>query len=209
MWQKLTERLEGELIVLEPIRAEHKEALRAAAADPVLWRWMQVDASKPEGFDRWFEHALREASAKREVPFATVQRNGGRVLGSTRYLSLRPEHRGVEIGNTWLARSAWSSGANVEAKLLMLEHAFERVGAMRVEFKTDARNIESRRALEALPATFEAVFRKHMLIHAGIRDSAYYAIVEDDWPAVKANLERRLGRRCSCASGQDRTLPAG
>jgi len=111
-------------------------------------------------------------------------------------MTLRPEHRGVEIGNTWLAQSAWSTGANVEAKLLMLEHAFERVGAMRVEFKTDARNVESRRALEALPATLEGIFRKHMLIPAGIRDSAYYAITDDDWPAVKTNLERRLqGRR--------------
>jgi RimJ/RimL family protein N-acetyltransferase len=195
MWHELTERLEGRLIVLEPILPQHRETVRAAAADPVLWRWMQVDASKPEGFEPWFAHALREAAAEREVPFATVERASGRVLGSTRYLTLRPEHRGVEIGNTWLARSAWSTGANVEAKLLMLEHAFERVGTMRVEFKTDARNIESRRALEALPATFEGVFRKHMLIPAGIRDSAYYAIVEDDWPAVKANLERRLAEK--------------
>jgi N-acetyltransferase len=195
MWHELTERLEGRLIVLEPILPEHRETLRDAAADPVLWRWMQVDASSTEGFDRWFEHALREAAAKREVPLAIVERAGGRVLGSTRYLSLRPEHRGVEIGNTWLGRSAWSTGANVEAKLLMLGHAFERVGAMRVEFKTDARNVESRRALEALPASFEGIFRKHMLIHAGIRDSAYYAITDDDWPQVKANLERRLEAR--------------
>jgi RimJ/RimL family protein N-acetyltransferase len=197
MWQELTERLEGRLIVLEPILPEHREPLRAAAADPVLWRWMQVDASSTEGFDRWFEHALQEAAAKGEVPFVTVERDGGRVLGSTRYLSLRPEHRGVEIGNTWLARSAWSTGANVEAKLLMLAHAFERVGAMRVEFKTDARNVESRRALEALPATFEGIFRKHMLIHAGIRDSAYYAITDEDWPEVKTNLERRLAEKAS------------
>jgi RimJ/RimL family protein N-acetyltransferase len=195
MWHELTERLEGRLIVLEPLLPEHRETLRAAAADPVLWRWMQVDASRTEGFDRWFEHALREAAAEREVPFVTEERDGGRMLGSTRYLSLRPEHRGVEIGNTWLGRSAWSTGANVEAKLLMLEHAFENVGAMRVEFKTDARNLESRRALEALPATFEGVFRKHMLIHAGIRDSAYYAITDDDWPEVKTNLERRLAEK--------------
>jgi len=195
MWQELNQRLEGWLIALEPIREEHREPLRAAAADPVIWRWMQIDGSEPEGFDRWFEHGLREAAAEREAPFVTITREDGRVLGSTRFLSLRPEHRGVEIGNTWLARSAWSSGANIEAKLLMLEQAFERVGAMRVEFKTDARNVESRRALEALPASFEGVFRKHMLIHAGIRDSAYYAIVDDDWPAVKGNLERRLEAR--------------
>jgi N-acetyltransferase len=192
MWEDLAQRLEGRLIVLEPVREEHREALRAAAADPVIWRWMQVDGSTTEGFGGWFEHALRETAAEREAPFVTVERNGGRVLGSTRYMSLRPEHRGVEIGNTWLTPSAWSSGANVEAKLLMLERAFERAGAMRVEFKTDARNVESRRALEALPAGFEGIFRKHMLIHAGVRASAYYAIVDDDWPTVKANLEGRL-----------------
>jgi N-acetyltransferase len=196
MWHDLMQHLEGRLIALEPIREEHREPLRAAAADPVIWAWMQIDGSEPEGFDRWFAHALREAEAEREAPFVTIQRPGGAVLGSTRYMTLRPEHRGVEIGNTWLAQSAWSTGANVEAKLLMLEHAFERVGAMRVEFKTDARNLESRRALEALPATLEGIFRKHMLIPAGIRDSAYYAITDDDWPAVKTNLERRLqGRR--------------
>jgi RimJ/RimL family protein N-acetyltransferase len=195
MWQQLMQRLEGRLIALEPIREEHREPLREAGADPVIWRWMQIDSSEPEGFDLWFDHALREAAADREAPFVTTARQGGRMLGSTRFLSLRPEHRGVEIGNTWLVRSAWSTGANIEAKLLMLEHAFERVGAMRVEFKTDARNVESRRALEALPATFEGIHRKHMLIHAGIRDSAYYAIVDEDWPAVKANLERRLEAR--------------
>jgi RimJ/RimL family protein N-acetyltransferase len=195
MWQELMQPLEGRLIALEPIREQHREQLRAAGADPVIWRWMQIDGSEVDGFDRWFAHALREAVAEREAPFVTTDREGGRVLGSTRFLSLRPENRGVEIGNTWLARSAWSSGANIEAKLLMLEHAFERAGVMRVEFKTDARNEESRRALEALPATFEGIFRKHMLIHAGIRDSAYYAIVDDDWPEVKANLERRLEAR--------------
>jgi RimJ/RimL family protein N-acetyltransferase len=192
MWRKLSRRLEGRLIVLEPIREEHREPVREAAADPVIWRWMQINSSEPDGFDLWFDHALREAASEREAPFVTTAREGGRVLGSTRFLTLRPEHRGVEIGNTWLAQSAWSSGANIEAKLLMLEHAFERVGAMRVEFKTDARNVESRRALEALPAAFEGIHHKHMLIHAGVRDSAYYAIVDEDWPAVKANLERRL-----------------
>jgi N-acetyltransferase len=181
--------------VLEPIAPEHEEPMRQAAADPVVWRWMQIDASTDDGFDTWFKHALGSAEAGVEIPFATVDCESGLVLGSTRFLTLRPEHRGAEIGNTWLARPAWASGANIEAKLLMLEHAFERAGAMRVEFKTDARNVESRRALEALPARFEGIFRKHMLIHAGIRDSAYYAIVEDDWPEVKANLERRLKKR--------------
>ena len=195
MWPQLSQRMEGRLIALEPLAAEHERALRQAGADDVVWRWMQVDGSTRDGFDLWFGHALRAAETRTEAPFVTTDRASGRVLGSTRFLYLRPEHRGVEIGNTWLSRAAWGSGANVEAKLLMLEHAFERCGCMRVEFKTDARNVESRRALEALPATFEGIFRKHMLIHAGVRDSAYYAIVDDDWPEVRANLERRLAAK--------------
>jgi RimJ/RimL family protein N-acetyltransferase len=114
-------------------------------------------------------------------------------VGSTRYLTLRPEHRGLEIGWTWLASSRWGTGANVEAKLLMLEHAFERLGCLRVEFKTDRRNDRSRGALAALPARFEGVFRKHMLVRGGERrDSAYYSIVDDEWPEIEGNLRRRL-----------------
>jgi N-acetyltransferase len=194
-WPELWQPLEGRLIRLEPLAPEHEAPLREAGADAVVWRWMQVDGSTEDGFDRWFAHALAVAADGSEAPFVTVDRTSGRVLGSSRFLLLRPEHRGVEIGNTWVRRDAWNGGANIEAKLLMCEHAFERCGCMRVEFKTDARNVESRRALEALPAEFEGIFRKHMLIHAGIRDSAYYAIVDDDWPTVRANLERRLASR--------------
>ena len=118
---------------------------------------------------------------------------GARAIGSTRYLALRPEHRGVEIGWTWLEPAAWGTGANVEAKLLLLEHAFERLGCLRVEFKTDARNERARAALAALPAELEGVFRKHMLVRGGERrDSAWYAVIDDDWPHVKDVLERRL-----------------
>ena len=193
MWDRLTRRLEGRLISLEPMRKEHREPLRNAAADPVIWRWMQIDSSEPDGFDLWFDHALREAAAEREAPFVTGFQADGRVLGSTRFLSLRPEHRGVEIGNTWLSRSAWSSGANIEAKLLMLEHAFETLECVRVEFKTDARNERSRAALAAIPARFEGVLRNHMIVpDVGQRDSAYYSVIDSEWPAVRDNLRRRL-----------------
>jgi RimJ/RimL family protein N-acetyltransferase len=195
MWPELSRRLAGRVVVLEPLRAEHADPMRDAAADAVVWRWMPIDGSTPDGFDRWFAETLRASEAGSEVPFATLDRASGEVLGSTRFLLLRREHRGVEIGGTWLRRSAWGGGPNIEAKLLMLEHAFERCGCMRVELKTDQRNVESRRALEALPAEFEGIFRKHMLAHYGVRDSAYYAIVDDDWPAVRANLERRLASR--------------
>jgi N-acetyltransferase len=192
-WPGLAERLEGRLVVLEPVRSEHEHDLREAAADPEVWRWMFMDGSTPDGFRAWFADALADEPAGTGVTFATVDRRSGRAIGSTRYLFLRPEHRGLEIGGTWLARRAWGTGANVEAKLLMLEHAFERLGCMRVEFKTEAKNERSRAALSALPAEFEGIFRKHMLVRDGeVRDSAYYAVVDDDWPQVKANLERRL-----------------
>ena len=118
-----------------------------------------------------------------------------RLVGHTSYLNHRLADRSVEIGNTWLVPDAWGRGANVEAKLLLLRHAFEDEGMFRVEFKTDARNDRSRAALAALPATFEGVHRKHMLVRGGERrDSAWYAILDDDWPVVKENLERRRDR---------------
>ena len=117
------------------------------------------------------------------------------MLGSTRYLALRPEHRSLEIGWTWLTPEAWGTGANIEAKLLMLGDAFERLGCLRVELKTDARNERSRGAMAALPAQFEGVHRKQMLVRDGLRrDSAWYSVIDDEWPEVRANLLRRLGR---------------
>ena len=145
-----------------------------------------------ESFRIWFEDAMAISRAGVQVPFAIVNARGIPV-GSTRYLTLRPEHRGLEIGWTWLASSAWGTSVNVEAKLLLLEHAFERLGCQRVEFKTDARNERSRAALAALPAKFEGILRKHRLVPR-LRDSAYYSIVDDEWPEVKENLLRRLGR---------------
>jgi N-acetyltransferase len=196
VWDDLAARLEGRLVVLEPLEPRHEAGLYEAAQD-MDWSWMFVDPSRsPEAFHAYLAAALDNLRAGVEVPFATLDAASGAPIGSSRFLALRPEHRGLEIGWTWLGRSRWSTGANAEAKLLQLEHAFERHGCMRVEFKTDARNERSRRALEALPARFEGVFRKHMLVgddHMRLRDSAYYAITDDDWPAVKANLQRRLG----------------
>jgi len=197
VWEGLAARLEGQIVVLEPLAPVHENGLYEAAQD-MDWSWMFVDASRsPDAFRRYFEAALANAETGVEVPFATLDASTGEPVGSTRFLALRPEHRGLEIGWTWLRRSRWSSGANVEAKLLQLEHAFERHGCMRVEFKTDAKNERSRAALAALPAEFEGIFRRHMLVgddRDRLRDSAYYAIVDDDWPAVKANLLARLGR---------------
>jgi len=137
-----------------------------------------------EAFHAWFESI--------EAGFAHYL--DLKLVGHTSFLNDRPEDRVVEIGNTWLRPEAWGTGANTEAKYLLLQHAFEDERYLRVEFKTDATNERARAALAALPSEFEGVFRKHMVVRGGERrDSAWYAVIDDDWPAVKASLERRLG----------------
>ena len=195
MWSGLATRLEGRVVTVEPLAAEHEPGLFVAAQD-MDWSFMPIDPSGDQSrFHVWLEDALALAARGEQMPLAVVDASTGEALGSTRYLSLRPEHRGLEIGWTWLTRRAWGTGANIEAKLLLLTHAFEQLGCMRVEFKTDAKNERSRSALAALPAEFEGVFRKHMLVGndgSRIRDSAWYAIVDTEWPAVKSHLEQRL-----------------
>ncbi len=192
----LTARLEGSIVVLEPLTAEHAEGLWEAAQAAEIWRWLWSVGASRENFDRWLELSLAEAEAGREGPFATRDRRSGKLIGSSRYLNVRMPDRALEIGWTWLEPSAWRGGANVEAKLLMLGHAFEALGCNRVEFKTDARNERSRAALEALPAQFEGVMRKHMIVpDVGVRDSAYFSVIDDEWPEVRANLRRRLASR--------------
>ena len=196
-WNGLARRLEGRIVVLEPLAREHESGLLAAAQDAEIWRWMSYNAvESPERFHAWFEEALRASKAGEEAAFAILSAESGNPIGSTRYLTIRPEHRGLEIGWTWLVRSAWGTGANAEAKLLLLEHAFDRLGCIRVEFKTDARNERARAALEAIPARFEGIFRSHMLVRGGERrNSAYYSVTDDDWPVVRTLLERRLSEK--------------
>jgi RimJ/RimL family protein N-acetyltransferase len=175
---------------LEPLEARHEEPLWEVAQDERVWRWMRVrgDESR-EAFHEWFEHM----HAAGTFPFATIV--DGVPLGHTSYLNVREADRVAEIGNTWLAQRAWGTGANTEAKLLLLQHAFEDEGLLRVEFKTDAQNERACAALAALPAQFEGIFRKHMLVRGGVRrDSAWYSVIDDDWPAVKAALRERLAR---------------
>jgi N-acetyltransferase len=192
----LTARLEGSIVVLEPLAEEHADELWEVARAPQIWAWLAHIGESREYFDRWMRMSLDAAAAGDEGPFATRERDSGRPIGSSRYLNLSPADRRLEIGWTWLTPSAWGSGANIEAKLLMLEHAFETLGCLRVEFKTDARNERSRAALSALPAQFEGIMRKHMTVpDVGVRDSAYFSIVDDEWPEVRANLQRRLASR--------------
>jgi RimJ/RimL family protein N-acetyltransferase len=195
-WFGLSQRLEGEIVVLEPLGPEHEAGLRAAAADAEIWRWLPVHGYDAAAFGVWLELTLAAAEEGREAPFTVRLRDSGEIVGTSRYMNLRPEHKGLEIGYTWNTPAVWRRGVNVEGKYLLLRHAFEDVGCMRVEFKTDARNERARAALEALPARFEGVFLKHMLVRDGVvRDSAWYAITDAEWPSVRANLERRISEK--------------
>ncbi len=186
MFENLAQRLEGRIVVLEPLGPEHVDGIREAAADERIWTWMWTS-----DLDAWLEHTFGNEQLH---PFAAL--HDGKVVGSTSYLLWEPQHLRVEIGNTWMNPSMWNTGANVEAKYLLLRHAFEEHGFRRVEFKTDAKNERARGALAALPAEFEGIHRKHMVVRGGERrDSAWYAVIDDDWPSVKAALERRLEGR--------------
>ena len=188
--------LEGSLVRLEPLGPGHEEPLFAAAAHPEIWTWICAHpAATREDWAAWFSAALAESAAGREAAFATVEARSGTPIGSTRYLALRPEDRGLEIGWTWLTPAAWRTGANVEAKLLQLAYAFEALGCMRVELKTHASNERSRAAMTRMGAAFEGVHRKHRIVPGvgnGVRDTAWFSVIDDEWPAVKAGLEARL-----------------
>jgi RimJ/RimL family protein N-acetyltransferase len=191
---ELSGRFEGRFVVLEPLALPHADALFDAAHDQGIFTWFPLDPSGSRSDMRdVVRTALEAAEAGREVPFVVCDAASGQPVGSTRFLEIRLEHLRIEIGWTWLTPRVWSTGANVEAKLMLLRHAFERVGLRRVEFKTDARNERSRGALLALGAQFEGIFRKHMVVRDGApRDSAYYAVIDDDWPSLRPRLERRL-----------------
>lgn len=181
--------LEGRLVRLEPMSMKHLAGLAEVAFDPALWQWTLARPTDRAGLEAWMATSISNAGEGSELPFVTVDRASGRPIGSSRYLNIVPEHRRLEIGWTWVGMDWQRGGANREAKLLMLEHAFDSLGCHRVEFKTDSLNDPSRRALLGIGATFEGIFRNHMVMPDGrLRHSAYYSVVEAEWPGVKARL---------------------
>jgi RimJ/RimL family protein N-acetyltransferase len=187
--------LEGRIVRLEPLSLAHVPGLAEVGLDPAIWRLTIARPTSEADLRTWAETALRAREAGTEMPFATVEAATGRPIGSSRYMNIVLEHRRLEIGWTWLAPPWQRTGANREAKLLMLTHAFEVLGCRRVEFKTDSTNEASRTALLGIGATFEGIFRKHMVMPGnGVRHSAWYSVVDDEWPAVKARLEESLRR---------------
>jgi RimJ/RimL family protein N-acetyltransferase len=185
--------LRGERVALEPLVPEHAEGLWEAAQAEEIWTWLTALGESRARFDEWLEVSLAATEEGREGVFAIRALGDGGLVGSSRFLNVRPADRVVEIGWTWFNPRVWRGGVNVETKLLQMTHAFETLGCVRVELKTDARNERSRGAMAALPAQFEGVMRNHMIVPGiGQRDSAYYSVIDTEWPQVRANLERRL-----------------
>lgn len=190
--------LEGAIVRLEPLAMAHHAALWEVAKDHELWRWTATDIRTPEDLTRYMEHALAEQAAGRALPFATIAKEVGRPVGSTRFGNIDPLNRRAEIGWTWIGGAWQRTAINTEAKLLMLTHAFETWGCIRVELKTDARNQASRAAIARLGAREEGIMRKHMITQTGrVRDTVYYSILDDEWPSLKARLEARLRKPAS------------
>src|SRR4051812_169410 len=179
--------LTGRIVRLVPLTLSHVPGLAQVGLDPELWRWMPSPVTSESEMATYVEVALEEQRRGAAVPFATLDQATGAVIGSTRFANISAADRRVEIGWTWVARVYQRTGANTEAKLLMLTHAFEALRAVRVELKTDALNQQSRAAILRLGAKEEGILRKHRLTSSGRwRDTVYFSILDDEWPAVKA-----------------------
>ncbi len=188
--------LGGRHVRLEPLREDHVAGLAAVGLDEGLWRWIPAPVRTVEEMAAYIATALREQAQGVSLPFALVERQTGKPIGSTRYGNIdRANHR-VEIGWTWVAREWQRTAINTEAKYLLLKHAFETLGCIRVELKTDSLNERSRAAILRIGAREEGTFRNHMITASGrIRHTVYFSIVASEWPAVKAGLEARLNSK--------------
>jgi RimJ/RimL family protein N-acetyltransferase len=185
--------LEGRIVRLEPLSLDHVAGLAEVGLDPVIWRWTIARPTTEADLRAWAEAALANRAAGTELPFVTIEAATGRPIGSTRYMNIVLEHHRLEIGWTWVAPPWQRGGANREAKLLQLRQAFEVLGCRRVEFKTDSRNEASRNALLGIGAQFEGIFRNHMVMPEGpMRHSAWYSVIDEEWPGVRERLEASL-----------------
>lgn len=199
--------LNGSIVRLEPLTAQHVDDLARAGADPELWLYTMTRITGRADAEAYVAAALSSAAQRTALPLVTVLQSENRVIGSTRFANYDRDNRRIEIGWTWIAPALQRSGANVEAKLLMLTHAFEQLGCNRVEFKTDVLNQKSRNALLRIGATEEGVLREHSIIWNGRkRDTIYYSILAAEWPDVKNRLQARLAT--PRAARTDPTTPA-
>jgi len=187
--------LEGRSVRLEPLAHAHHSSLCAVGLDPELWELIPYRVTTPAEMAAYIETALNAQKAGTALPFATVYVASGQVVGSTRFMNIDVPNRRVEIGATWLAAPWRRTAVNTEAKYLMLRHAFETLGCIRVELKTDALNQRSRNAIRRIGAQEEGIMRQHVVTWSGrLRDSVYFSILDSEWPSVKRDLEQKLSR---------------
>jgi len=185
--------LEGKCVQLEPLLAAHHAALTEIGLDEDLWRWIPAPVRTPAEMSAYIEAALAEQARGVSLPFTIVEKSSGKPVGCTRYGNIDRVHRRVEIGWTWVAKPWQRTAVNTEAKYLLLRHAFETLGCIRVELKTDSLNGKSRAAILRIGARQEGIFRNHMITASGrIRHTVYFSIVDDEWSAVKTRFEQRL-----------------
>jgi N-acetyltransferase len=188
--------LTGEMVRLEPLALRHAPDLFEASAETSIWKYMPLRGFPDlASVQAWIQKSAAAAENGTDLPFAIILKETGRAVGSTRYMDIRPEHRGLEIGFTWLAPGVQRTRVNTEAKYLLLRHAFEDLGAVRVQLKSDSRNVRSQRAIERIGGVLEGIHRRHMQVWDGhIRDTVYYSILDTEWPAAKRRLEAMLQR---------------
>ena len=187
--------LEGHIVRLEPLAHAHHSALCTIGLDPELWELIPYRVTTPDEMAGYIQSALDAQKAGTALPFATVHATSGQVIGSTRYMNIDAANRRVEIGATWIASPWRRTAVNTEAKYLMLRHAFETLGCIRVELKTDALNQRSRNAIRRIGAKEEGTLRQHVITWSGrLRDSVYFSILDSEWPGVKRDLEEKLSR---------------
>ena len=185
--------LEGKYVRLTPLKLSHLPELYEAASDESLWLWTTNVIENREDALRYIETALGEFERKVSLPFVTIEKSSGRIIGSTRFGNLDAKHRKAEIGWTWINPQWQRTNVNTEAKLLMLTHAFETWKCVRVELKTDVLNEKSRKAILRLGAKEEGVLRRHLITDAGrFRDTVYFSIIDSEWQTVKAGLQEKL-----------------
>ena len=189
--------LTGRYIRLEPLSHDHAADLRIAGSDPGVWQFMPCGPFREgAGIDELITDALAQATTGVQVPFAIIHKESGAAIGSTRYLEIRRRDRALEIGWTWIAPAHQRTPVNTECKLLLLEHAFETLGAVRMQLKTDTRNQRSQTAIARIGARQEGVLRKSLIMSDGfIRDTVYFSIVRDEWPKAKRRLQDMLEAR--------------
>lgn len=186
----------GKLVSLVPLGFEHTDDLASFAGDDSIWIYMRYGVvDNPEKMRGFIKYLLDAQARGTDLPFAVVHNPSGKAIGMTRYMNIEPPNRSLEIGGTWYAVQHQRTGVNTECKFLLLQHAFEVQGCIRVQIKTDSRNIQSQRAIERIGAVREGILRDHMILPDGtIRSSVYYSVLEREWPEVKQRLINLMNR---------------